>query len=703
MKVVAFFVGSSLPAALRRAGKALRSQGVPDLVVACHNATLPMDARAWAAAESDLSEAEIVFIAHVTDPENASRIALALDRLGRRHQAVIVFNSMPDLMRRARLGACEPFAGRGAGPAARLASRLGSWMMAYARLRARGRPRRPERYLELLEQVSRAVEWLPAGGRLGELKRYVQLYACFMQPSPENIGSMLALAISSYIPGYRRLQAAPPASYPATGIYHPDAPALFTTFEAYRAWYPGRLDPEQTAGLLLMRPQVVSGACGHYDGLIRALEAEGISTVPVLSTLMDNRTACDRFLVEPRTGAPRVSQILSLTGFSFVGGPAMNDSEAAAEYLKRLNRPLRSAVSLEMQRVEDWQDSRIGLNPVQTAMQVAIPEIDGATEPFVYGGTPGGAAEPEPLAERCRRIARRLARWERLRRLPLEQVRLAFVLYCFPPDKGNVGTAADLDVFPSLWQTFRRLKAEGYRVLVPDSVEALRSRLLDGMVTGPRLPADEYYRLCPYVEEIEAEWGPAPGTIQTEGPNIVIQGIELGNVFLGIQPTFGYEGDPMRMMLAEGGAPHHGFMGFYVYLDRIFRADAVVHVGTHGALEFMPGKQAGLSALCWPDRLIGELPNLYLYSVNNPSEGSIAKRRSYATLISYLTPPLESAGLYRDLASLKELIRAYREAADPQQRRRLFAAISETAARLHLEAEPPSGVISGAAAPSGQS
>jgi magnesium chelatase subunit H len=112
----------------------------------------------------------------------------------------------------------------------------------------------------------------------------------------------------------------------------------------------------------------------------------------------------------------------------------------------------------------------------------------------------------------------------------------------------------------------------------------------------------------------------------------------------------------------------------------------VVHVGTHGALEFMPGKQVGLSGSCWPDRLIGELPNLYIYSVNNPSEGSIARRRSYAELISYLTPPVEDAGVYRDLASLKELLLAYRQTTDEGEREQLFKTIDECAARLHLDA-----------------
>jgi magnesium chelatase subunit H len=198
------------------------------------------------------------------------------------------------------------------------------------------------------------------------------------------------------------------------------------------------------------------------------------------------------------------------------------------------------------------------------------------------------------------------------------------------------------------------------------------------------MTVDEYLRLCPYVDQIEREWGRAPGSINSDGRNILIQGVQLGNVFIGLQPTFGYEGDPMRMLNAESGAPHHGFMALYTYLDKVFGADAVVHVGTHGAMEFMPGKQVGLSESCWPDRLIGELPNIYIYSVNNPSEGTIAKRRSYAELISYLTPPIESAGLYKELLAMKELVGAYRKATSETERAQLFEAIEEKARELNL-------------------
>jgi len=201
---------------------------------------------------------------------------------------------------------------------------------------------------------------------------------------------------------------------------------------------------------------------------------------------------------------------------------------------------------------------------------------------------------------------------------------------------------------------------------------------------GYRLSVDDYRRLCPFVSDIEMEWGSAPGVINSNGEEILILGARLGNVFIAIQPTFGYEGDPMRMLMSESGCPHHGFMGLYTYLQNVFGADAVVHVGTHGSLEFMPGKQVGLSGRCWPDRLIGELPNIYLYSVNNPAEGTIASRRSYAEIVSYFTPPVENAGLYKELSAMKELLDGYRTARNEQERERLFEVIDTKARELHL-------------------
>ena len=443
-----------------------------------------------------------------------------------------------------------------------------------------------------------------------------------------------------------------------------------------------------------MRPQVISKTTQHYDALINALETEGLSVVPAIATLMDNREAVSKFFVESPQQNPksRVSQIVSLTGFSFVGGPAMNDSEAASAFLKELNIPYRSAVSLDTQTIEAWQGSFTGLNPVQAGMQIAIPEIDGATEPFIYGGIPAAGKEPVALDDRCVRFSKRLKRWNDLRTLPRDRIQLAVILFCFPPNKGNIGTAADLDVFPSLWDLLVSLKKDGYTSEVPGSVDELRERLLNGNSEGfgataniaYRMSTSEYRSLCPYVNEIEEDWGRAPGDVNSFGDELLIQGLSLGNVFIGIQPTFGYEGDPMRLMMARSGAPHHGFMAFYTYLTRVLKANGVIHFGTHGALEFMPGKQIGLSGECWPDRLIDELPNFYVYSVNNPSEGSIAKRRSYAELISYLTPPIENAGLYKGLAELKEMLMAYRQSTNEDERSRLFESIEELSGTLNF-------------------
>ena len=173
-------------------------------------------------------------------------------------------------------------------------------------------------------------------------------------------------------------------------------------------------------------------------------------------------------------------------------------------------------------------------------------------------------------------------------------------------------------------------------------------------------------------------------------------GERFGNVFVGIQPAFGYEGDPMRLLFERGLAPTHAFSSFYRYIRDDFGAHAVLHFGTHGALEFMPGKQVGLSAACWPERLIGALPNIYLYAANNPSEGAIAKRRSGATLVSYLTPSLAQAGLYRGLLDLKASVERFR-AVDPEageEREQLPILIQAQAAALDLaKAEPAWGAL----------
>jgi magnesium chelatase subunit H len=273
--------------------------------------------------------------------------------------------------------------------------------------------------------------------------------------------------------------------------------------------------------------------------------------------------------------------------------------------------------------------------------------------------------------------------------------KLAITVFSFPPDKGNVGTAAYLDVFGSIHRVMQEMKAKGYDVQdMPSTPRELLEAVIndaDAMQGSPelsiahRMSVEEYERLTPYSERLEENWGKPPGNLNSDGQNLLVFGRHFGNVFVGVQPTFGYEGDPMRLLYSRSASPHHGFAAYYTYLQKIWKADAVLHFGTHGSLEFMPGKQMGMSETCYPDSLIGALPNLYYYAANNPSEATIAKRRGYASTISYLTPPAENAGLYKGLKELGELVGSYQQLREGGRGIQIVNTIVETARQCNLD------------------
>jgi magnesium chelatase subunit H len=302
--------------------------------------------------------------------------------------------------------------------------------------------------------------------------------------------------------------------------------------------------------------------------------------------------------------------------------------------------------------------------------------------------------------ERAAKLAARLGRLVRLRKTARAARKIGIVLFNFPPNAGATGTAAYLSVFASLFNTLTAMKAAGYQVDVPADVDALRAAILQGNSlqhntpanVGAKVARDTHILRETHLAEIEKVWGPAPGRQLSDGSSIFIMGAQFGNIFVGVQPAFGYEGDPMRLLFEGGFAPTHAFSAFYRWLNDDFGVDAVLHFGTHGALEFMPGKQAGLSGKCWPDRLIGHLPNFYLYAANNPSEGMLAKRRGMATLISHLTPAVGTAGLYKGLVELKaslERARAQGPDVPAAERVALTELVQAQASALDLVAAEP--------------
>ncbi|WP_048752064.1 cobaltochelatase subunit CobN, partial [Crocosphaera watsonii] len=276
---------------------------------------------------------------------------------------------------------------------------------------------------------------------------------------------------------------------------------------------------------------------------------------------------------------------------------------------------------------------------------------------IILSGRDGNTGRAIALQDRIEAVAQRAMKWATLRKKPKLDKKVAITVFSFPPDKGNVGTAAYLDVFGSIYEVMRALQGNGYDLQdLPDSPKALMEAVIHDaqaeyaspeLNIAHRMSVEQYERLTPYSVRLEENWGPPPGNLNSDGQNLLIYGKHFGNVFIGVQPTFGYEGDPMRLLFSRSASPHHGFAAYYTYLNQVWKADAVLHFGTHGSLEFMPGKQMGMSGECYPDSLIGSIPNLYYYAANNPSEATIAKRRSYAETISYLTPPAENAGLYK--------------------------------------------------------
>ena len=563
------------------------------------------------------------------------------------------------------------------------------------------------------------------------MRAYFLTLQYWLAGSEANVGRLVHFLVDRYADGPRRglrglVKTQEPVEYPELGVYHPRMQPRLSEHVADLPAPAGRPADGQkhgTVGVLLLRSYLLAGNAGHYDGVIHALEARGLRVLPVFATGLDARPAMERFFFDH--GRPLVDAVISLTGFSLVGGPAYNDARAAEEILARLDVPYVAVTPVEFQSLDQWGGSERGLLPVEATMMVAIPELDGATGSMVFGGRGnaahvactgcdractfhGPASNDEPAEsghdmfscpERAEMLAARVGRLVELRRSQRAERKVALVIFNFPPNAGATGTAAFLSVFESLFNTLAAMKREGYAVEMPASVDALRDAVIQGNAerfgglanVHARIPVGDHVRRERWLKQIEAQWGPAPGKLQSDGSSIHVLGERFGNVFVGIQPGMGYEGDPMRLLFEKGFAPTHAFSAFYRWLREDFGAHAVLHFGTHGALEFMPGKQNGMTAGCWPDRMIGDLPNFYLYASNNPSEGTIAKRRAAATLVSYLTPPTAQAGLYKGLVDLKAAIERFRslEPEADRERAELGTMIQAQAAELQLAPAEP--------------
>ncbi len=712
MRVVLVTMDSHLASAAMRAGRRL-AQAVPGLQFVAHAAAEWGDnPQAVERARQDIARGDIVIATMLFMEDHFQPVLAALAARREQCDAMVCAMSAGEVTRLTRMGKLD-MGQPASGPMAFLKKLRGKSSEGNAAKASAG-----EKQMRMLRRLPKILRFVP--GTAQDLRIYFLCLQYWLAGSEDNLVQMVQMLVDRYASGPRAglrglVAVKPPHEYPELGLYHPrmqprlseraqDLPRVATS------------GTRGTVGVLVLRSYLLAGNTAHYDGVITALEAAGLRVVPAFASGLDNRPAIDAYFM--KDGRPAIDALVSLTGFSLVGGPAYNDARAAEEVLAALDVPYLAVMPVEFQTLDQWGASARGLLPVESTIMAAIPELDGATGSMVYGGRGNGgqvactgcsrnchfegenaAQDMQSCSERAHALAARVGRLVDLRRSERAQRKVGVVLFNFPPNGGNNGTAAFLAVFESLFNTLAAMQREGYAVDMPASVDDLRERIIRGNAerfgasanVHTRIPTDDHVRREPHLAEIEAQWGPAPGRQNSDGSSLFVLGERFGNVFVGIQPAFGYEGDPMRLLFENGFAPTHAFSAFYRWLREDFNAHAVLHFGTHGALEFMPGKQNGLSARCWPDRLIGDLPNVYLYAANNPSEGTLAKRRSAATLVSYLTPAVGHAGLYKDLADLKASLERYRglEPEAQAERDELARLLQSQAALLELAPAGP--------------
>ena len=719
MRVVVVTMDSHLASATERANVAL-ARSLPGLTLSVHAAAeWGDDPAALERCKADIARGDIVIAAMLFLEDHFLPILPALQARREQCDAMVCAMSAAEVTRLTRMGKFD-MAAPATGAMAFLKRLRGKPPGKDDGNKGKGQGTAGAQQMKTLRMLPKILRFIP--GTAQDVRAYFLTLQYWLAGSQENIANMVHFLVDRYAEGPRKnlrgvARTHEPVEYPEVGVYHPKMDVAFA---------PGRMavsvdalpkvattGRRGTVGLLLMRSYLLAGNADHYNGVITALEARGLRVIPAFATGLDSRPAIDAYF--HRDGVSQIDALVSLTGFSLVGGPAYNDSKAAEDILAQLDVPYIAVTPVEFQTLDQWGGSSRGLLPVEATMMVAIPELDGATGSMVFGGRGSAthiactgcahactfknvvdAHDMHTCIERADTLAARVGKLVDLRRAERAERRVAAVVFNFPPNAGATGTAAFLSVFESLYNVMAAMERGGYTVTLPASVDALREQIITGNAARfgamanvhTRIPANDHVRREKYLREIEAQWGPAPGKQQSDGSSIFVLGERFGNVFVGIQPAFGYEGDPMRLLFEQGFAPTHAFSAFYRWLREDFGAHAVLHFGTHGALEFMPGKQAGMSAGCWPDRLIGDLPNMYLYASNNPSEGTIAKRRAAATLISYLTPPVAEAGLYKGLVDLKDTLERYR-GLEPQaqaERDELAVMIEAQAAELNLSA-----------------
>jgi cobaltochelatase CobN len=477
----------------------------------------------------------------------------------------------------------------------------------------------------------------------------------------------------------------PPAEQPAWGVLERVAPKATL----------GANDHAPTVAILYYRAHHFAGNTAFVEALCEAIEDAGGRPLPIYCATLRSREP--EMIDALRSADALLVTVLAAGGTkpSEVGAGGDDEAWDVAE-LAELDIPTLQALCLTSDRAT-WADNDDGVSPMDAASQIAVPEFDGRiiTVPFSFKETDAdGLPRYAPDAERAARVARIAVNHARLRHIPRAERRIALVLSAYPTKHSRVGNAVGLDTPASAVKLLRAMRAQGYDLgsepvpgvdptddEQPDGDAFIHALIAAGgqdpewlteeQLSGNpiRVPAAEYaqwYAALPddLRASVEEHWGPAPGELfvdrsQNPDGDIVLASLRAGNVLIMIQPPRGFGENPVAIYHNPDLPPSHHYLAAYRWLEHGFGADAVVHLGKHGSLEWLPGKTAGLSASCGPDAVLGNLPMIYPFLVNDPGEGAQAKRRAHATIVDHLIPPMARAESYGDLARLEQLLDEY--------------------------------------------
>ncbi|WP_025600602.1 cobaltochelatase subunit CobN [Burkholderia sp. WSM2230] len=525
-----------------------------------------------------------------------------------------------------------------------------------------------------------------------------QLWRYLREGGPQNAEAFLR-CIAHRTLGWGR-EPAPPRALPAASLYHPehDTPTIADWQARWRHDAP-------VAAILFYKAHLQAANTAVFDALIEALESCAVNPLPIAITSL--KDAMSREVVQSLCAQHHAALVLNTTAFA---ASAIDDPEPLA---LAGDAPVLQVILSGGNR-DDWQKDNQGLNSRDIAMHIALPEVDGRiiTRAISFKGlayrcphTEVDVVRYQPDLERVSFLAELSRRWCRLRSLDNADKKLALILANYPMSEGRIGNGVGLDTPASVVGILSMLRDEGYRLTeLPVHGDALLKKLTEGVTNDPVArdlrPALQSLALSDYLahfnalpaqarDALNARWGPPELDPTVRRGRFMIAGWRCGHVFVGIQPSRSREqGDYASYHDAEL-VPPHAYLAFYFWLRHQWGIDAVVHVGKHGNLEWLPGKSVALSDACWPDLILGPMPHLYPFIVNDPGEGSQAKRRAQAVIVDHLMPPLTRAESYGPLQDLERQVDEYYEAlmVDPRRskllRRTILATIVEH--RLHEE------------------